>query len=59
MNMKEIVKAMLYAAVVMGTIIGIIILGLWIYTGSLIALTIALLFMWAAAAFLFYHIQRG
>ncbi len=57
--MKEIVKAMLCATVVMGSIMGIIILGLWIHTGSLIALIIALFLMWAAAALAFYCLQRA
>ena len=52
--MKEVIKAIVCATVVMGGIIGILILGIWINAGSRTALTIALFLMWAAGAFAFY-----
>ena len=52
--MKELLKAAGITAALMISIIGVVLLGIWINSGSLIGLTIAMILLWLLATALFY-----
>ena len=56
--MKEILKAIMWSAILIGSIIGLFGLGLWCHSGSKIALAIAMILIWLFAATMIYCLRN-